>query len=387
MAEATHSNALDLASLQRYVDGNDELHEALGVARATPLPLRPFAQGEYNVNFAFEAPPASAHGTPEPLLLRVNLGSQMHLANQIGYEFAALEALAPSGRTPLPRYVDGSRTRIPFGIGVERRLPGRPLRYETDLPEAARILADVHATHVVTGTFEGPQAAHPPLVAPAHPVSDIERECEEMYAVYQGWEQADPAVLARVARLVQRAREIAQKDAARPAPPRRHVVNTELNSSNFLIVDPPGAGKQPGAAGKDDDGSAPSANAGGSGFGYLVDWEKPILGEVEQDLAHFLVPTTTFWKTDTILTRAGMDAFVGLYERAVGGRFDTSGVRARLDDYLAVTCLRGLTWCAMAMVEYSRPDRPVANADTFAKIKAYLTPDFLDFIARDYYGL
>ena len=32
---------------------------------------------------------------------------------------------------------------------------------------------------------------------------------------------------------------------------------------------------------------------------YIIDWEKALIGECEQDLAHFLAPTTTFWKTDT----------------------------------------------------------------------------------------
>ena len=374
---ASHANTLDIEEIQRYVNSNGPLHDALGVSRETLLTLTPFAQGEYNVNFAFEVPgdsPASLPDTPTAshspvtarrLLLRVNLGSQMHLDDQIGYEFAALRLLEPSGRTPRPLYVDGSRTRLPYGVGVEEWLPGRALRYETDLAEAARILADVHAVPVPAS----PEST--PLVAPPHPIADIARECGEMYAVYQAWSQADPQVLRRIDALFARVRRIADDDLRRPEPTwdQRHIVNTEVNSSNFLIEDAgnDGASGQPASLKRDQ-----------QKLGHLVDWEKPVLGEVEQDLAHFLAPTTTFWKTDVILTQPQVDEFVDLYAQAVDGRFPIDGLRERLGGYLTATCLRGVTWCAMALTEYSAPGRAVTNADTLAKIKDYLTPGFLD---------
>lgn len=366
---AASSNAVDLVALQAYVDANDDLHDALGVLRGSHLPLSPFAQGEYNANYALDLVGMEGPGDPgDPegpeglggpgagqaqrrLLVRVNLGSQMHLPDQIGYEMAALRALEPSGRTPRALYVDGSRSRFPLGVGVEKRLPGRPLRYETDLAEAAAILADIHALPEPIGT---------PFVTPAHPLASVVEECARMYAAYEAWPQADPQVKAAIERFFTTARAIAARDLDRPAPERRHIVNTELNSSNFLINDGPGE------------------------RGYLIDWEKPVLGEVEQDLGHFLAPTTTFWKTDTVLTRADVERFVGLYEDAVAGRFSTKGLRERLDEYLAVTCLRGVTWCAMALTEYEGGGRPVTNADTYQKIKAYLAPEFLAFLEREW---
>ena len=49
-----------------------------------------------------------------------------------------------------------------------------------------------------------------------------------------------------------------------------------------------------------------------------------------------------------------------------------------------MNCLRGITWCAMAYVEYQGPDRLIFNEFTFEKIKAYLSKDFLDFIKDEY---
>ena len=94
--------------------------------------------------------------------------------------------------------------------------------------------------------------------------------------------------------------------------------------------------------------------------------------------------TTTFWKTDVILTPEEIRQFVGLYRQAVGERLDLSTLSERLPLYFTVTCLRGVTWCAMAMREYSQPNRPLVNADTFRKIKEYLSPDFLERILNDY---
>ena len=335
-----------LAELQAYVDTNAALHDAVGAPRDARLELRPFAQGEYNANYAFEVTAlAGSEPSPRHLLLRVNLGSQMGLIDQIGYEVAVLRLLEPSGRVPRVFYIDSSRANICTGVAVEELLPGRPLRYETDLPQAAGILADIHAVPV------GPEA-RATLVAPHSPLVAMIDECAQMFAVYTSWPQADKRVISQVDRLFARA-----EGAARAAGPvsesRRRIINTELNSGNFLINDAPGARS------------------------YLVDWEKPLLAEVEQDLAHFLAPTTTFWKTDTILTPAQMDAFVVLYEHAVAGRFDTTGLRDRLPAYLAATCLRGVTWCAMAYCQYLEDGRSAANPVTFAKIAAYLGEEFL----------
>ena len=140
----------------------------------------------------------------------------------------------------------------------------------------------------------------------------------------------------------------------------RCCINTELNSRNFLIN---GDGKP----------------------NYLVDWEKPLYGDPVQDLGHFLAPTTTFWKTDVILTEAEMDAFTEKYIQAVNGRFDVSGVKERLRIFIPITCLRGITWCAMAWVEYQEPGRLIRNEETFRKMESYLGKEFLDMIEERYY--
>lgn len=84
---------------------------ALGLSEGEPVVFSPLGQGEYNVNYSFIHP-----RTGKKLVLRINTGSQMHLEDQIGYEFTALQYLVPSGRTPKPLFCD--REQGPPGDGV-----------------------------------------------------------------------------------------------------------------------------------------------------------------------------------------------------------------------------------------------------------------------------
>lgn len=323
-----------------YVHSADFL-SALELPADSLLAFSPLGQGEYNVNYRFTHPVSNRE-----LVLRINTGSQMHLADQIGYEFSALKALESSGRTPKALFCDGSKSILPGGALVMEWLPGRALRYETDITDAAEILADIHALPVKEGTK---------LLRPDAPLQSIYEECLAMAEHYLRWESASPAVCRLIEDMICEIGKRPLRSAAKSAP---CIVNTELNSGNFLINE--------------------------NGHSYLIDWEKPLLSEPSQDLGHFLVPTTTFWKTDVILTPEDIRAFVDRYIAAAAQRFDTSEIRERLPLYFSTTCLRGVTWCAMAMVEYSSPGRSISNADTFRKIGQYLDEAFLRNILDNY---
>ena len=81
-----------LREARRFVEGNGALARALGVDGPGELTVLPLAQGEHNANFVLEARDGRR------FVLRVNYASQLGLDDQIGYEFAALRALASSGR-------------------------------------------------------------------------------------------------------------------------------------------------------------------------------------------------------------------------------------------------------------------------------------------------
>ena len=274
-------------------------------------------------------------------MLRINTGSQMHLDDQIGYEFSALQALASSGRTPKPLLCAPEMNML-----VMEWLPGAALDYTRDMDIAAKILADIHSV---------PVPADCRLLRPEAPALAIYEECLDMVQHYYDWEEADPEVTGLLRTLVA---EIGRLPLSEASDAPLCINNTELNSGNFLIDR--------------------------SGHSHLIDWEKPLLSEPAQDLGHFLAPTTTFWKTDVILTPEEVKDFAVKYRDAVGERMDTSTLSARLPLFFTVTCLRGVTWCAMAYREYCQPGRELRNEDTFRKLKAYLEPTFLQNILENY---
>lgn len=354
-----HCQALDEPEmLQAYLETCEGVRSALGIEGPAPQ-LHPLAQGEYNANYWFRAPGAALERLEERggarsdrLVLRVNHGSQMHLRDQVSYEFRALDLLEACGRTPRTLWCDDSRALAPWGVGVEEFLPGRPLSYQSDLARAARILADVHAVEVPAGAG---------LQRPQNPLLGIVEECLTMFETYRAWSKAQDAVLRTVGAMAGRALASAQGAAGScQEDVRRCIVNTELNSHNFLM----------GEDGQPD---------------YLVDWEKPLVSMAEQDLAHFLVPTTTCWRTQTVLSRPEREAFLDEYERAVNGRFSTEGLRERLGGFMTVTCLRGVTWCAMACVGYTEGGSGLRNEGTLAKIGQFLSADFLQMIWDEFY--
>ena len=313
-----------------------EFLSSLDLPEGTELDFSLLGQGEYNLNYVFTHPV-----TGRKLVLRINTGSQMHLEDQIGYEFSALQALASSGRTPKPLLCAPEMNML-----VMEWLPGAALDYTRDMDIAAKILADIHSV---------PVPADCRLLRPEAPALAIYEECLDMVQHYYDWEEADPEVTGLLRTLVA---EIGRLPLSEASDAPLCINNTELNSGNFLIDR--------------------------NGHSHLIDWEKPLLSEPAQDLGHFLAPTTTFWKTDVILTPEEVKDFAVKYRDAMGDRMDTSTLSARLPLFFTVTCLRGVTWCAMAYREYCQPGRELRNEDTFRKLKAYLEPAFLQNILENY---
>lgn len=336
-----------IQGLKEYVQTEHYL-EGIGIGKEqqkkVQIAYQPLAQGEYNINYWFVHPL-----TGMKLVLRVNTGSQMHLENQIEYEYHALELLADSGRTPVPIFVDGSKKELPYGVMVMEFLEGSALDYRKNLMEAAECLADIHS--VLVKETDG-------LISPSNPMQAILDECNQMVQTYYESDLGEEKKKVQIRRLLELGQE--KINEIRDYSGYRCCINTELNSGNFLMN----------GAGKDN---------------YLVDWEKPLYGDPVQDLGHFLAPTTTFWKTDVILTEEEMADFTRKYIQAVNGRFDVSGIEERLNIFIPITCLRGITWCAMAWVEYQEPGRLICNEETFKKMEDYLNRDFLDMIEERYY--
>jgi len=334
-------NAIDLTPLTNP-ENSYAFCGFLGLRPGDNVTFELLGHGEYNINYLFHHP-----STGEKLVLRLPMGSQMHLDNQARYEFEALRLLQQSGRTPKPLYIDDTRTVIPYDFMVMEFLPGRTLRYQSDLPQAASCLADIH-------NMELPAKTH--LLSPDNPCAAILDECRTMAAHYLNSDLASHEARQLITSLLEYGKKVVE--SARDTG-KRCLINTELNSGNFLVNDD---------------------------ITYLVDWEKPLYACPGQDLGHFLAPTTTLWKTDSILTEREIQKFLQVYCDNSALYSDPAALWNDTLPFFTITCLRGVTWCAMAWVEYQSPDRFLKDAFTFEKIKYYTTVEFLERIKNDYLG-
>ena len=286
--------------------------------------------GEYNINFTFDEGDLKK-------VLRINMKSQMNLENQIEYEYETLQLLKDSGVTPKPYDLVTQTNLLPYKYLTMEFLEGSPLNYKTDMYIAAYLLSKVHNTPYGDNN----------LINATNPFQLMFDECKQMAGEYLAWEKVDKKVSNYIKTFLEKCQTLIPEeyDIANPC-----IVNTELNSGNFLIGE-----------GKEDS--------------YVIDWEKALIGECEQDLAHFLAPTTTFWKTDIILSENEINEFLEEYGNY--RNFD----RKRFERYLIFNCLRGVTWCSMAFRQYSENDKMLMDDTTFKKIASYIELEFLEKVS------
>ncbi|HHP7235237.1 MAG TPA: phosphotransferase family protein [Desulfobacterales bacterium] len=325
-----------LPRVRAYVDDRDwrDVPEMCGRS----FTVAPLAQGEYNLNYCL----SSANGTRR--VLRVNLDSQIARSDQITYEYQALRLLSDSGYTPRSYFVDDSRSRLDRGVLIMEFLPGEPLRYDRDLEAAAELFAGIHQVPVA------PEQNH--LIVESAPLSLIFEECRGLLQHYCNSTLADPEIRSYLRELQDWADRARAAERFYQQDPWLCIVNTEVNSGNFLV-----------------DRTA--------GRIYLVDWEMPRWGDPSQDLCHFCSPLTTLWKTDYRMSAHTQRAFIDTYRRHIQDAHlrDTLTERIRLRDPFVY--LRGISWSAMGWVAYQTEFSGTRNPDTWKTLQRYMNLDFI----------
>lgn len=325
--------------LKDYIRDRDFMR-ATGISRRAKLEF--LAQGEYNINYLIK-------DEEEKYVLRVNLGSQMHLDDQIGYEFSALEALAPSGVTPRPFYLDNSQEKLDYGLLVMEYLPGRHLDYQKDLKAAAKVFAKIHKLDTERADA---------LIKEEQPLTAIWNECDSLLDRYFESEIGEPKIKNFLKKMKADLAKKKEKEVELMGLFPVSIVNTEVNSNNFIINDK-------------------------FNLAYLVDWEKPLLTTPLQDLSHFMVPTTTLWKTNFIFNQGEEEEFLHHYlkERSMDSHYHE--LKSALKLFNQFSAMRGISWSAMAWVEYQTTEREIKNQDTFETMDSYLKLDFLEMLFPD----
>lgn len=290
---------------------------------AEPLSCSFLAAGEYNENYLLR-------GNGGAFVGRINHGTQLGLARQVEYEYQVLEAVYPSGVTPQPLAYSQEGEDLGDGVLLMEFRPGRSLDYRRDLLVAAEIFAAIHRL-----------PADPRLLVQADPVSAIAAESLGLLQRHRGSGYGEARFL--LEEYHRRIEELAATAIFADEP--LVMVNTEVNSGNFLI-DPSGSS--------------------------LVDWEKAVVSCRYQDLAHFLVPTTTLWKTDCRLEPEEKRAFLEAYRHSGHLPIPLDELEEKTSAMERVILLRALSWCYMAYHEYAGGGRPLTNATTWKKILSYL---------------
>lgn len=343
----TDSLAAHEQAAAHYVNECCALKRALGAAPDDEILLVPLGEGEHNVNFKMTVPALREQG---PFVLRVNVLTQPFHACQVRYEYDALCAVAPSGCTPAPLFVDSTAEAPGKGVLVEAFCPGRQLDFDALLPDdlarCANIMAAYHAV---------PAPEDCALYRPADPLRTLFEECLERFRVYRTSAFED----ARITRWTDEfcrlsSKAIEEAGGAADAP---RIVNTETLASHFLL---------------------PEEGASG----WFVDWERPILGEVAQDLAFFLAPTTTFWDSGFLFPAHDVPAFLEQYWSAVNGRFTCGSFEARFPAWMKVSVLRAVAWCCKALIRYGGSTEH-RTSKAAAKIPVYLSDEFLEMLLTE----
>lgn len=359
----------NLAVATEYVRGNPALLSALGIEEPAEVELHPLGMGEHNLNYWFcdpaesagadredwpETDPtgdfsgsfadssASAFSTTRRFVLRINVATQPFHRNQVRYEYDALRALEQSGRAPKSLYLDDSAHAPGKGALVIGFCEGRELDFDYlrpgDLSCAAQLMADVHSVPVDDACS---------LFRPRNPLRTLFDECVERYRTYRTSAFEDARITAWVERFLAAAEPLAQE-----VPPKddcSHIVNTETLPSHFLI---------PESSAADMAAVEVRVEKGAKGVlrcdnpGSFIDWERPIVGEVAQDVAYFTSPTTTFWDSEFLFPASEVESFVESYWCAVDGRFDRGAFDKRFRAWRMMTALRSATWCCRALITY-----------------------------------
>jgi hypothetical protein len=301
--------------------------------------IKPLSQGEYNMNFLVRQGGLA-------WVLRVNTGSQIDLSarEQIAYEFKTLTLLAPTGISPEPYFLDHSFRFLPYGILGMAYLPGEHLDYRCDLMEAAQLFARYHQYKIPKDRVH--------LIPEERPLTRSYQRCMEKIQIYLDSALANPHLRTYLFEVLNWADEARLKEAFFINDPWNCIINTEVNSSNWIV----------------------NRNTGTL---HLVDWEKPLWGDPSRDLSHFRVPTTTLWKTNYRMSEYDKAIMMDAYREQITDPHlrDTIEERTRLRD--PFNCLRGISWCAMRWVQYQRGEVLLKNEETRRKLEMYLDLDFV----------
>ena len=380
--------------VEAYFRNSKRLYRALGLPIDSEIDLHPIGSGEHNLNFLFNDPASGSR-----YVLRVNVTRQPFHKNQVLYEFDALKSLEPSGCTPVPLFVDDSMDAPYEGVLVESFCEGRQLDFDDlhpgDLGKAAALMARVHSVVPKRDCR---------LIRPEDPLHRLLDECVARYRLYTD----SPYCEDRIRRYMDRAilRIEGESDCYEFEPADARIVNNEPLSSHFLLFE---NRIQAESASENKIADADSNGTHIETPGYFIDWERPMLGDIAEDLAFFTDATSSFWESDHLFPSDRIQMVLTAYWQAMektadvvdmrgGGASAASSDEARGLNRLKkdfekrfllfrkATTLRALCWCCRAEVQFREMPELYRTKRAESKVPVYLSEDFLTFLWDDVFS-
>lgn len=238
--------------------------------------VRFLSESSNNINFLIDA-------ESEKYLFRLNKLSELKLRNQIRYEYDALKTLEKSYVTPTTFFLDDSTTFFDYGVLIMQFIEGRHLDYgnQKDLQEAAKILGKIDSLNTDKIDVSN-------FLVRENVIEDSLDKSRLYLKGFKDSKDIDLGIRLKIDSLL----DWAEKNKACASyfeEDKWHTINnTETNSKNFII-------------------SKKKTK------GFLIDWEKPVLGDPSLDLAYFLSPVTTLVSGDYILSQDEKDDFFKTY--------------------------------------------------------------------------
>lgn len=295
-------------------------------------------QGEYNINYLLKTDIGK-------FVLRINSKSQMNLKNQIKYEYDALKFLEKSNVTPKVYYVDDGDDKLLNGVILMEYLEGRSLIYQKDREKAAKIFANIHSIDISkANNFIVEENIFTDRINEANfwlkdvfKSKKIDKEKKDFFYNFLYYLEKNK-----------------YKEKYFKKNKILSINNTEVNSKNFII----------------------------SEKSYLIDWEKPVISDPCQDITHFIVATTTKWKTNFISNDEYENKFFSEYEKFLQKKID---IKERVILYKPYMYSRALSWCMNSYLEYLKEDKIIKNIDTFEKIKEFTDINFMKNLVKEYF--
>lgn len=327
--------------IQRYLQ--DLSPDKFGLTSIDSVDILALTPGTYNLNYHVQV-------NQRLFIFRINIDQQSGLAEQIDYEFAALNFLSPHGIAPRAYHIDTGKTFFYFDILIEEYLEGPHLEYKADqIREAAELLSELHSLPALDKAFMIWQ-------------DPIERNYDfvtQDIVQYQGMPSANQQTLRLATHLMTKTRDrlAGREENYRPT----SLNHTDVVLDNFIRTS---AGLR------------------------LIDWEKPRLDDNSYDIACFLCEPAQLWCSPDIMNIDDREDFLKTYCGIRG--LETGTFRRKVEAREPLVALHWILWGAIKMSDLRNrrtiPELVHAHEEKLSRYERIANPKNIEKILDTMYS-